>query len=65
MLEISSGIEEIGRIPLHLFLSLLAAYVLVYVCIFKGIESSRIVSVHLDGFAFDSSRLIYNNCYVN
>ncbi|XP_064608101.1 sodium- and chloride-dependent creatine transporter 1-like [Liolophura sinensis] len=42
VLQISSGIEEPGRIPLHLFLALMAAYALVYVCIFKGIESSRI-----------------------
>jgi len=36
----SSGIEDIGGIQWQMFLSLLAAWTLVYICLCKGIKSS-------------------------
>ncbi|XP_064616435.1 sodium- and chloride-dependent glycine transporter 2-like isoform X3 [Liolophura sinensis] len=42
VLDISTGLEDPGHIRWHLLLATIAAFALVYVCIFKGIESSRI-----------------------
>ncbi|XP_064595884.1 sodium- and chloride-dependent GABA transporter 1-like [Liolophura sinensis] len=42
VLDISSGIEDPGPLRWQLLVALLVAYALVYVCIFKGVESTRI-----------------------
>jgi SNF family Na+-dependent transporter len=40
VLELSSGIDELGSIRWPLFLCLLVAWVLVFLCLSKGIRSS-------------------------
>ncbi|XP_021339911.1 sodium- and chloride-dependent glycine transporter 2-like, partial [Mizuhopecten yessoensis] len=40
VLELSSGIEDLGGIPWHLCVSLLAAWVILFLCLARGIHSS-------------------------
>ncbi|XP_029375711.1 sodium- and chloride-dependent GABA transporter ine [Echeneis naucrates] len=40
MLEQTSGVEETGVLRLELFLILILAWILVYLCIFKGVKST-------------------------
>lgn len=40
VLKESSGIEEMGEIQWHLALTLLAAWIIIFLCLIKGIKSS-------------------------
>lgn len=57
VLERTSGLEEVGTLRWELFLLLLLAWILVYLCIFKGIKSTGKVT----------SRVFhkYFMCYMN
>lgn len=44
MLEQTGGVEEAGVIRWELFLILLLAWILIYLCIFKGVKSTGKVS---------------------
>jgi len=46
VLERTSGVEETGILRWELFLLLLLAWILVYLCIFKGVKSTGKVSTH-------------------
>ena len=47
VLKISSGIDDVGTIKWDLALCLLLAWVVVYLCIWKGIKSSGKVTWQL------------------
>lgn len=40
MLEQTSGVEEAGEVRWELLLTLLLAWILIYLCIFKGVKST-------------------------
>lgn len=40
MLEQTSGVEQTGKLRWELFLILLLAWILIYLCIFKGVKST-------------------------
>jgi hypothetical protein len=46
LLEITNGIEEAGGLRWELFGLLILAWVIVYLCIFKGVKSTGKVRVH-------------------
>lgn len=46
MLNISSGIEDMGIMRWQLVLSLVAAWLIVFLCLSKGVQSSGKVSTH-------------------
>lgn len=46
LLEITNGIEEAGGLRWELFGILILAWVIVYLCIFKGVKSTGKVRVH-------------------
>lgn len=45
ILKISKGIDEIGSIQWPLFVAVLVAWIMVYVCIIKGIETVSFASI--------------------
>lgn len=40
MLQQTSGVDEIGTIRMELCLLLILAWILIYLCIFKGVKST-------------------------
>lgn len=44
VLEISSGIEEVGHVKLDLLIALFFAWLIVYFSIFRGMKNSQVVS---------------------
>ena len=40
MLQISDGIEDIGGIRTELVITLFVAWIIIFCCLFKGVESS-------------------------
>lgn len=65
MLEQTSGVEEAGTIRWQLFLILLLAWILIYLCIFKGVKSTGKVSENKEEIEteMDGWRVNGNPCF--
>ncbi|CAL8276586.1 unnamed protein product [Boreogadus saida] len=59
VLRLSSGLDEPGDISFHMVLCLIATWVIVYFCIWKGVKSTgKFLSVSADRFMDDVARMI-------